>query len=86
MTNVVVWSKPQCGFCDKAKAKLDSLHVNYEVKMIGTDVQLEDLLEAVPGARSVPQIQINGSNLGGYTDLLKYIEDTGFNGTGHSLG
>lgn len=49
MTNVVVWSKPQCPYCDKAKAKLDALHVNYEVKLIGTDVELEDLLEAVPG-------------------------------------
>lgn len=85
MTSIVVWSKPQCPFCDKAKAKLDALHVNYEVKMIGTDVQLEDLLEAVPGARSVPQIQINGENIGGYTDLLKYIEDTNFNGTGYTL-
>ena len=61
------------------------MHVNYEVKMIGTDVELEDLLEAVPGARSVPQIQINGENIGGYTELLKYIEDTNFNGTGHTL-
>ena len=85
MTNIVVWSKQQCPFCDKAKAKLDAMHINYEVKMIGTDVQLEDLLEAVPGARSVPQIQINGENIGGYTDLLKYIEDTNFNGTGHTL-
>ncbi|MGY8865517.1 MAG: glutaredoxin family protein [Methylophagaceae bacterium] len=85
MTNVVVWSKTQCPYCDKAKAKLDALHVNYEVKLIGTDVELEDLLEAVPGARSVPQIQINGENIGGYTDLLTYIENTGFNGTGHTL-
>jgi glutaredoxin 3 len=85
-SSIVVWSKPLCPFCDKAKAKLDSLHVNYEVKMIGTDVQLDDLLEAVPGARSVPQIQINGENIGGYTELLKYIEDTGFNGTGFEVG
>jgi len=38
-----------------------------------------------PGARTVPQIKINGQSIGGWTEFEKYIEDTGFNGTGHTL-
>lgn len=84
-TNIVVWSKDNCPFCDKAKAKLNSLHLTYEVRKIGDGWTREDLLESVPNARSVPQILINGQSIGGYNELLKYVEDTGFNGTGYSL-
>ncbi|MEK9805495.1 MAG: glutaredoxin [Euryarchaeota archaeon] len=85
-TNIVVWSKDNCPFCDKAKAKLNSLHLTYEVRKIGDGWTREDLLESVPNARSVPQILINGQSIGGYNELLKYCEDTGFNGTGYSVG
>ena len=84
-TNIVVWSKDNCPFCDKAKAKLNSLHLTYEVRKIGDGWTREDLLESVPNARSVPQILINGQSIGGYNELLTYVEDTGFNGTGYSL-
>jgi glutaredoxin len=33
----------------------------------------------------VPQIRINGENIGGYDKLAAYIEDTGYNGTGYTL-
>ena len=32
----------------------------------------------------MPQIFIGGESIGGYDELIKYIENTGFNGTGHS--
>jgi glutaredoxin len=41
------------------------------------------LLEAVPNARTVPQIIINGASIGGFTELRKYIDETGFNGSGY---
>jgi glutaredoxin len=83
--HIIVWSKDNCPFCTKAMAKLNSLHLNYEVRKIGEDWTREQLLESVPDARSVPQIIINGLVVGGYDALLKYCEDTGFNGTGWTL-
>jgi len=45
----------------------------------------EELLEAIPNARTVPQIVINSHVVGGYEQLVEYVENTGFNGTGESL-
>ena len=85
MTHTIVWSKDNCPHCSKAMTLLDTLSVNYEVRKIGTEWSREDLLESVPNARSVPQILINGDLIGGYAELARYIEDTGFNGTGETL-
>jgi glutaredoxin len=38
-----------------------------------------------PGARTFPQIKINGTNIGGYDKLGPYLEETNYNGTGHTL-
>jgi len=85
MINVVVWSKDGCSFCQKAMTVLDNYNVNYEVRKIGTEWTKEDLLEAIPDAKSLPQIVINGDLIGGYSKLVEYIENTSYNGTGHTL-
>lgn len=85
MTDVIVYSKPNCPYCVRAKALLDSYSVSYTEKVVGVDVTREQLLEAAPNARTVPQIIINGEAIGGYEQLSSYIENTNFNGTGYTL-
>jgi glutaredoxin len=85
MKHVIVWSKENCPSCSKAMTLLDSLKINYEVRKVGTEWTREQLLEAIPAARTVPQIMINNSVIGGYESLIKYIDETGYNGTGHTL-
>ncbi len=80
---VVVWSKYNCPYCDQAKALLGQREIQFIEKKIGDGYTKEELLEAVPTARSVPQIIINGNVIGGFTELRKYIDETGFNGTGY---
>lgn len=82
---VIVWSKHQCSQCEHAKSLLVQYNIDYEERKIGDGWTREDLLESIPDARSVPQIVINNSVVGGFSQLRKYIEDTGFNGTGHTL-
>ena len=82
---VLVWSKYHCPQCDKAKALLKNKNIAFEERKIGDGWTKEDLLEAAPDARSVPQIFINGTLVGGYNELVTYIDQTGFNGTGHTL-
>jgi glutaredoxin 3 len=79
----IVWSKDQCPYCDQAKALLKQQGVPFEERKIGDGYTREELLEAVPTARTVPQIIINGKSIGGFTELRKYIDETGFNGTGY---
>jgi glutaredoxin len=72
----IVWSKDNCTFCDQAKALLEQRNIAYEEKKIGHGYTREDLLEAVPTARTVPQIFVNNNHVGGFTELRKYIEET----------
>jgi glutaredoxin len=83
---VVVYSKDHCPYCEKAKHLLDSMKVKYDVKKIGVDVTREELLEIAPNARTAPQIIINSQVIGGYEQLVEYVENTGFNGTGYGAG
>ena len=69
----VVWSKPSCPFCDQAKALLKLKDIAYEEKVIGDGYMKEDLLEAVPGARLVPQILIDDQLIGGFQELKQYF-------------
>jgi glutaredoxin 3 len=57
--------------------------IKFEERKIGDGYTREELLEAVPNARTVPQIIINGTSIGGFTELRKYIDETGFNGSGY---
>jgi glutaredoxin 3 len=72
----IVWSKYNCPFCDQAKALLSQRGISFEERKIGDGYTKEDLLEAVPTARTVPQIFLNGNLIGGFTELKKYFEDT----------
>lgn len=72
----VVWSKYHCPFCDQAKALLTAKGIQFEEKKIGDGFTKEDLLEAVPNARTVPQIFLDNKLIGGFTELRKYLEET----------
>ena len=69
----VVWSKEQCPFCDQAKALLKMKGIEFEERKVGGDWTKEQLLEAVPGARSVPQILIDDQLIGGFTELKSHL-------------
>lgn len=70
----IVWSKYHCPFCDQAKALLKQKGIEFEERKIGDGYTKEELLEAVPTARTVPQIFINEELVGGFTELKKYFE------------
>lgn len=81
----VVYSKPSCPSCVKAKALLDNLNIEYTVREVGTDLTREQLLEefevnGMPQPRSVPQVILNGKYIGGYEALASYVEETGMEG------
>ena len=81
MIQAVVWSKGNCPFCVKAKALLDQRGIEYEERIIENGWTKEQLLEAVPNARSVPQVFVRGRYVGGYNELVDYIEQTNLGST-----
>jgi len=70
----VVWSKNACPFCDQAKNLLKLKGIEYEERNISTDWTREQLLEAVPDARTVPQIFLDQQLIGGFTELRKHLQ------------
>jgi glutaredoxin len=70
----IVWSKSQCTYCDQAKALLKLKGIEFEERNIQKDYTREQLLEAVPNAKTVPQIFLDDNYIGGFTELKKYFE------------
>ena len=69
----IVWSKDQCPYCDQAKALLKSRNIEFEERNVSQDWTREQLLEAVPNARTVPQIFLNEELVGGFNELRKRL-------------
>lgn len=69
-----MWSKYQCPYCDQARMLLETKGYEIEERKIGDGWTREDLLEAVPSARSVPQIFLDGELIGGFTELKKHLQ------------
>ena len=71
----IVWSRDQCPYCDQAKALLKQKGFTVEEKKIGDGYTKEELLEAVPTARTVPQIFLDEKLIGGFTELKEYVQN-----------
>lgn len=83
---ITIYGKANCGFCTKAKDLVTKRHLQYEYKDVGLAPIMEELLErSTERPRSVPQIWVNNEYVGGYSELVTYLEETGYNGTGHTL-
>jgi glutaredoxin 1 len=84
---ITIYGKPNCGFCKKATDYCTKAQMEYKYIDVSVGQQnLEELHQRLTApARSVPQIFIDKNHIGGYTDFIKYVENTGYNGTGYSL-
>ena len=75
---IVIYSKNNCVFCNKAKHLVKSLGLTYtEKKMEEFDspqAMLEDIGKQV---RTMPQIKIDDKLVGGYNQLIEYFADLG---------
>jgi glutaredoxin 3 len=69
----VIYSREQCVFCDQAKFLLEQHGIPFDERVIGRGHTREELLELVPGARSVPQIFLGDQLIGGYNELKHHL-------------
>ena len=71
----VIWSKPACPYCDKSKALMKAKGIEYEEKNIADGHKIQDLLELVPNAKTMPQIWLDDEHIGGYYELENRLKD-----------
>jgi glutaredoxin 3 len=60
-------------FVCKQKPLLESKGIEYEERNVSHDWTKEQLLEAVPTARTLPQIFLEEEYVGGFTELRKKL-------------
>jgi glutaredoxin 3 len=71
---VEIYSKPQCPFCVQAKALAEREGHELTYKMLDEDFDRETLMETFPGARTFPQIIVDGNKIGGYTEFKAIVD------------
>ena len=72
--NAIIWTKDLCNYCSAAKSLMKIHNIEFEEKKVGGGYTREQLLEAVPNARTVPQIFLDGKYVGGYTELKAMLD------------
>lgn len=70
MPRIEIYTKDWCGYCRAAKALLDRLGYTYRDIDVTYDSALwSAMVERADGRRTVPQVFIDGTGIGGYTEL-----------------
>ncbi len=71
MPSVILYTSPVCPYCVRAKQLLKEKGVNdyQEIDISKDDAQREEMMAKAQGRRTVPQIFINGTHVGGCDDL-----------------
>jgi glutaredoxin 3 len=77
---IEIYGKPGCTFCEQALtlAKQKNLEYQYfELSQGQTGsgcISREDFMQKFPSARTVPQIVVAGTHVGGFAEFKKYLE------------
>ncbi|WP_428311001.1 glutaredoxin 3 [Hydrocarboniphaga sp.] len=69
MAPVRVYSTAYCPYCVMAKRLLDGKGVAYEEIRVDQDLQRRDEMMHLSGRRTVPQIFVGQTHVGGFDDL-----------------
>lgn len=73
---VEIYGKPNCSYCTKAKNVLEQNEIKYVYNEVGTDITVNELKEKFEGVKSVPVVVINNKWIGGYDQLVEYLQET----------
>ena len=70
MAEVIIYTRPGCGYCMMAKQLLGAKGNDFtEYNIWSKDEYKAEMEKRTGGARTVPQIFINGDHVGGSDDL-----------------
>ena len=69
MADVTIYRTNYCPYCDRAERLFKEMGVDFEEIDVTHDAEARDKLLERTGMRTVPQIFINGENVGGYDDV-----------------
>jgi glutaredoxin 3 len=76
MAKIQMYTTAWCGYCVRAKALLEQRGLPFEEVRVDDDPNFRTRLEELTGGWTVPQIVIDGSPIGGFTELWQ-LDRTG---------
>ena len=81
MARVTVYGTAVCPYCVQAKRLLSERSIPYdEVDIDADEGRRDEMIERAGGRRTVPQIFIDGTYVGGYTELRALADAGGLAG------
>ena len=70
MADVVIYTKPGCGYCHAAKALLNEKGADFTEIVASSDpAKKQEMIQRSGGRMTFPQIFIGGKHIGGSDDL-----------------
>jgi glutaredoxin 3 len=72
---IKIYTKSYCSFCHAAKNLLVRRGMDFEEITVMGDVKAEQEMRELTGGTTVPQIIIDGTPIGGYTELVELDMD-----------
>ena len=76
MSKYIIYSKQRCSYCVAAKSLLRGKNLDFEEKMVDESVNnLNEMRLKAPDMRTLPVIFCNDHLVGGYHELLTYLNE-----------
>lgn len=69
MNKIIVYTKDNCPYCDRAKMLLDLKQLDYTQMKLGKDLTREEFMNLFPNVKTMPFIIIDDEHIGGYNEL-----------------
>jgi GrxC family glutaredoxin len=72
MTDIEIYTREWCSYCEMAKMLLDSKGLTYrEIDVTSDAVRKQEMIQR-SGRHTMPQVFIGSQSIGGYDDLLRF--------------
>jgi glutaredoxin 3 len=73
--NFAVYTKSGCPYCGKVMGALQLAEQRYVEYKLGRDFKKEEFYSEFGNGSTFPQITVNGKNLGGCAETVKYLRE-----------
>tara|TARA_R100000008_G_C3500469_1_gene123414 strand:+ start:340 stop:588 length:249 start_codon:yes stop_codon:yes gene_type:complete len=75
LMNFTVYSRDGCPYCTKIQQVLELSKLNHVIYKLNRDFDRDSFYEQFGQGSTFPQVVLNGTNLGGCTETVKYLKE-----------
>ena len=75
LKNFTVYSREGCPYCDKVQQVLQLAELRHVIYKLDRDFDRESFYEQFGQGSTFPQVVLNGDNLGGCSETVKYLQE-----------